>query len=184
MSRAISTVLMKVELVAKIDEMQAKVLAKAQIDHIRLFVASADPDLSLLRTFVTNWFAYTNGGPFLNRNGRPRWLNKFHPVKHAILLEACHLCSLEAAKLMGVTGERGDLIVDHAIPFSELRKLLDAAPKTNAGIVQCLKENLRLGVITTAENKKLDSLKLRSSMPTGRSGARARYEFAGIDMRG
>jgi hypothetical protein len=158
-------------------------LADAQIAHIQLFIRSGDPDLSMLRSFVTNWFAYTNGGPFLNRNGRPRWLNKFHPVKHAILLEACHLCSLEAAKLIGVTGDKGDLVVDHAIPFSELRKLLDAAPKTSAGIAQCLKENLCLGVITTAENKKLDSLNLRSSMPTGRSGARARYEFAGIKMR-
>ncbi|WP_439619366.1 hypothetical protein [Hyphomonas sp.] len=167
---------------AKIDQAQAKVLAEAQIEHIQLFIRSEDPDLSMLRSFVTNWFAYNEGGVFLNRNGRPRWLNKFHPIKHAQLYLGCHFRSVQAARLIGSGGEEGDLVVDHAIPFSHLRKMLDVAPDTRSGIVKCLKENLRLGVITQAENKKLNDRKLRAAMPKGATSVTARYEAAGIKL--
>jgi hypothetical protein len=166
----------------RIEMTGAKVLEKAQIEHILLFLKSEDPDLSLLRSFATNWFAYKNRGPFLNKNGRPKWLNKFHPVKHADLLRACDFRSLKADRLVGKSGKKGDLVVDHAIPFSCLRKLLADAPRTHAGIVKCLEDNLRLGVLTKDENSKLDAMQLRSSMPDGAAGPTARYDVAKIKL--
>ncbi len=168
----------------RIDASQAKTLADAQIKHIQLFISSGDPDLSLLRSFATNWFAYENGTPFVNRNGRAKWLNKFDPVKHQELLNACHFHSVMANKLIGNSGKKGDLVVDHAIPFTCLRDFLENAPRTSAGVTRCLSDNLRLTVLTKSEDNKLNKMGLRSKMPEGQTSVTARYETAGIVLTG
>lgn len=165
-----------------IDRTRAKILAAAQLDHIRLFLESNDPDLSLLRSFATNWFGYVKGQPFVKKTGRVRWLNKLHPVTDAGLLQACHFHSVEASKQIGAYGEKGELVVDHAIPFACLRTRLQEGPHTNDRIQSELEEHLRLSVITRLENKRLNELKLRSALPAGKVHATARYEAAAIPL--
>ncbi len=150
--------------------------------YLQLYLNSGDRDGPTFRGFVDNWFAYHFGGPFLNRNGRPKWFNNPDPVKQREALLNMHFISSEAKRT--IDGKASDrLIKDHSIPIAVLRERLrtlnDHQPET---IEAFLKSNYRLGVLTLAEDKRLTERGLKSSMPSDWNGidTYARYHQVGI----
>ena len=59
-------------------------LSDAYLDHLVIYIKSGDEDKSKLRGFADSWFAYNQGGPFLNRNGKPVWFNRPDPKKNSV----------------------------------------------------------------------------------------------------
>ena len=73
-------------------------LSEAYLSHLVLYIKSGDEDKHTLRLFLDYWFAYSQGGPFLNRNGKPRWFNNPDPKKIG-LGTLCFRCTLYQKKL-------------------------------------------------------------------------------------
>jgi hypothetical protein len=96
-------------------------LEQAYLEHILLYLRSADPNGPMFRTLCDNWFAYHMGGPFLSRGQRPIWFNNPDPQKHQSALRKMHFISTAAEKVLdGKSAER--LVKDHAIPIAVLRR--------------------------------------------------------------
>jgi hypothetical protein len=131
------------------------------------------------RTAVDNWFMYNRGGPFL-KTGKPWFWNK--PRSNDKRLPEMHYHSVEASKLMDSREVlKGKLIVEHAVPISQLHKIIrDNKPESPEDIKKTLISLYRLGVVTYEEDKRLR----KSAMPFGWSpntgNPFARYEAAGI----
>ncbi len=100
----------------------ASPLEQGYLGHI--LIASGLRDYSApFRTFFNNWFAFKEGGLFLNANSRPLWFNNPCPDRHGEALRQFHFVSTGAARaLSGQTAER--LVKDHAIPVAVLRNIL------------------------------------------------------------
>jgi hypothetical protein len=135
------------------------------------------------RTDFDNWFAFREGGPFLNGNSRPHWHNHPCPDKHGVALRRAHFVSHAAARTLGgIARER--LMKDHAIPVAVLRDLLfDRQPDSIEQVRAVLLRHYRFGVITEQEDRLLNAAGLRSRMPEGwtpNDGPFARYEKVGI----
>ena len=155
-------------------------LREAYLKHICIFAQSKDPNAHLLRTLICNWFAYSVGGPWLNSNGRPRWLNTPHPMLDQELLKSCHAHSKTAKRLIGAGGEKGDLKLEHSIPISVLGQHLHRLE--NESIENFLREYYAVAVITADEDKLLNEHGFRRRMPNGEFSAMARYDAGGIEM--
>ena len=56
-------------------------LSDAYLSHLVLYIKSVDEDKHTLHLFLDYWFAYNQGGTFLNINGNPRWFNNPDPQK-------------------------------------------------------------------------------------------------------
>ena len=134
------------------------------------------------RTFIDNWYAYHKRGPFLNRNLKPHWFNKPHPVKHRKALLSMEFVS-QNARVAIESGEAVHLVKDHSIPVVTLREMfLDLELTTTDDIRKFLIEKYCLGVITKSEDQNIDARKLRFKMPENWNGtdAFARYSEVGI----
>jgi hypothetical protein len=135
------------------------------------------------RTFFDNWFAFKEGGPFLNGNSHPHWYNNPCPDKHGEALRRAHFVSLHAARTLGgIASER--LVKDHAIPVAVLRDLLfDEQPNSIEEVRVVLLRYYRFGIITDEEDRTLNAAGLRSRMPADwitELSPFARYERVGI----
>lgn len=150
----------------------------------RILVSVSVRDYSApFRTDFDNWYAFKEGGPFLNGNSRPHWYNNPCPDKHGEALSRAHFVSTAAARtLSGIERER--LMKDHAIPVAVLRDMLfHEQPNSIEEIRAFMLKNYSFGIITDEEDRKLNAAGLRSRMPQGwtaADGQFARYEAVGI----
>lgn len=157
-------------------------LEDSYLKHILIAVEVRDHSAPF-RTFFDNWFAFKEGGPFLNGNSRPHWFNNPCPDKHGQALCRAHFVSQTAARTLGgFTRER--LMRDHAIPVAVLRDMLfEQQPDSINSIRAFLRQHYCFGIITDEEDRKLNAAGLRSCMPDGwttADGPFARYERVGI----
>jgi len=155
---------------------------ESYLKHI-LIAARARDYSAPFRTFFDNWFAFKEGGPFLNGNSRPHWYNNPCPDRHGEALRRAHFVSAAAARtLAGLARER--LMKDHAIPVAVLRDMLfEKQPQTVEEIRAFMLRHYCFGIITEEEDGILNKAGLRSQMPAGWTPADspfARYEALGI----
>lgn len=160
-------------------------LSDAYLSHLILYIKSGDEDKHTLRLFLDYWFAYSQGGPFLNRNGKPRWFNNPDPKKNRVrdALLSMHFISKKAMET--IKGERDDrLIKEHSIPIAEIFNILHLQTDHSRDQIRVsLEKFYRLGVLTKEEDLKLKKKKLNSKMPSGwtmENGVFARYDVIGI----
>ena len=161
---------------------KVNVLEESYLERILVSVAVRDFSAPF-RTDFDNWFAFKEGGPFLNANSRPHWHNNPCPDKHGAALRRAHFVSHAAARtLAGVTRER--VMKDHAIPVSVLRDILfEEQPRTIEEVRSFMLRYYCFGIITEEEDAELNRAGLRSRMPDGwtpKDGPFARYEKVGI----
>lgn len=157
-------------------------LALSTLKHIQIAVEAGDRGAPF-RTFLDNFYAYYAGGPFLNRSGRPHWLNAPCPRRHRDALLHSHFVSVAAMRVLAeLSDER--LVKDHAIPVSVLREmLLQDGCNTLERVQSLMNRFYRIGIITASEDALLTSRGLRSRMPSGwrtSDGPFARFETVGI----
>lgn len=149
-----------------------------------LLIAIREKDHSFpFRTVLDNWFAFREGGPFLNGNSRPHWFNNPCPDKHGQALSRAHFVSTAAARtLCGFARER--LMKDHAVPVAVLRDMLfDGQLQSIDEVRAFLLRHYRFGIITEEQDSSLNRAGLRSRMPDGwtvNDSPFARYEKVGI----
>jgi hypothetical protein len=135
------------------------------------------------RTAVDNWSMYRRGNVFLSR-GKPRFFNK--PKSDDRRLPLMDFVSNGAKILMrSVAATTDQLIVDHAIPISQLHKIIrESKPRCVGDVEAILLRSYRLGVITYEEDRKLRDAGLQSKMPSDWSAETgspyARYHAVGI----
>lgn len=163
-------------------------LENAYLKHI--LIAIEERDFSApFRTFFDNWFAFREGGPFLNGNSRPHWFNRPCPSKYGEALRRAHFISAGALPVLsGLTSKR--LMKDHAIPVAVLRDMLfEKRPNSAEEVRKLLLQYFRFGIITDEEDRRLNGAGLRSRMPNGWSESDdvfARYatvRIAGQNLR-
>lgn len=157
-------------------------LEEAYLKHILIAVEVRDHSAPF-RTFFDNWFAFREGGPFLNRSSRPHWFNNPRPDQHGEALRRAHFVSAGAARTLGgLASDR--LMKDHAVPVSVLRELLfEEQPKSTDQVRAIMLRSYCFGIITEGEDRKLNAIGLRSRMPDGwtpTDSPYARYRAAGI----
>ncbi len=160
--------------------------ADACVEMLSLYLIRDMRSGSLFRTLVDDWFAYSKGEPYLNKNGNPVWFNNPDPTKpkYREALLGMDYISIEAKKRID-GGKRG-LVKDHSIPLKKLEYLLKDLPeqsKSPASVLSFLESHYRLGVLTEDEHKLLKG-KLKSDMPDGWDGRnlQARYKAANIPI--
>lgn len=161
-------------------------LAASYLSHLSIAVSAGDYSAPY-RTFFDNWFAYYAGGPFLNRNGRPKWFNQVDPLKGRVALKAMHYVSSRAQRILEGDAEPEPLIKDHAVPVAVLRDhLLHNHICAEHEIERVLLRHYRLGAITAADDALLSANKLRSciggSALSETYDAIQRYSSAGVLM--
>lgn len=157
-------------------------LEESYLKHIVIATEARDHSAPF-RTFFDNWFAFKEGGPFLNGNSRPHWHNNPCPDRHGEALRRAHFVSASAARTLGgLVRER--LMKDHAIPVAVVRDMLfDEQPNSIEQIRAFMLKNYCIGIITDEEDRTLNAAGLRSRMPPGwtiADGPFARYEAVGI----
>jgi len=160
---------------------------------VRLFV-------TLFRDFVDNWNAFHSAHDHhRTREGRPRWFNNPSALLRRDMLRALDFRSAGAeAILVGAEQDAAlyrrryeardrdtKLVVDHAVPVGcMVAAFFSGAVKiTRDGIRTYLSANYRLGLLSAAEDARLNASGLRSAMPVGWDGGSvfARYAAAGIE---
>lgn len=158
--------------------------AECTIHYIYTYLKARPPTVPM-RTFVDEWFAYHTGGPFLNRSGRPKWLNNPCPIKNKDALLSMHFISEKAEKVIkNGGGER--LIKEHSVPVKVLRSLMeDMDYPTTSDVENFLLQHYRIGVLTTSDDQLLKDADVNSSMPYNwdRVDMFARYSHAGVRGR-
>lgn len=129
-------------------------LENAYLEYLKIYLNTKEENGPLFRTFVDNWFAYSEGSPFLNSRGKPKWFNNPNPVKERDALLAMHFKSKDAMRII-YGKQEGRLMKDHSIPIKILRILICEELGTGPGvskIKQFLKKYYRIGVITKKED--------------------------------
>ena len=149
--------------------------------YLRLDMSSGQ----IFRTLVDDWFAYSKGPPFLNKNDNPIWFNNPDPSKDQCrkALLSMDYISIEANRLIFL-GERG-LVKDHAIPLKKLESLLKELPdqnKNSAGVRIFLEGHYRLGVLTQTEHQQLNG-RLKAEMPEDWDGLDLRARYKAVDIK-
>lgn len=160
-------------------------LEESYCRHILIAIEAGDVGAPF-RTLFDYWFAYRTGGPFLNSNSRPQWLNHPSPDKYGEALRRAHFISSGAARTMAGI-EHNRLMKDHAIPVSTLRNMLfDTRLKSVEQVRAFMERHYRIGVITKAEDDAICAVGLRSCMPEHWSSGDSpfvRYAASGIESQ-
>lgn len=137
----------------------------------------------VFRTLIDDWFAYSNGGHYLNKKGKPVWFNNPDPAKLRDALLGMHYKSIDAKRLID-SGKKG-LVKDHSVPVGKLEQLLKRPEqdKSPDGVRTFLENHYRLGVLTKEQHILLNG-KLKSDMPGGWDGRdlQARYKATNIEI--
>lgn len=157
-------------------------LELSYLQHIQI-AANARDRSAPFRTFFDNWFAFKNGGAFLNSNSRPHWFNNPCPNRHGEALSRAHFVSVEAARTLAGM-ERQRLVKDHAIPVSVLREMLiEQQPSSIDEVDRFMRRFYRFGIISQREDEQIRAKGLNSKMPgdwQADGDPFARYVAAGI----
>ena len=160
-----------------------KMLENSYLEHISIFLKSGNENKHLLRTFIDDWFAYSTGGPFLNKNGKPKWFNKPDPIKDKDALLQMHFISNQAKHVIKNKYDTR-LIKEHSVPVAVIYDILRREANPSSKMVKnILLKYYRLGVLTKIEDEKLSRRGFKSSMPPNWSlddDVFARYNEAGI----
>ncbi len=173
-------------------------LADSYLDHIRIAVEAGDVG-GPFRDFIDNWAAFTNEADHhRTASNRVVWFNNPDAVgRRAMLLSLPFRSTGADAILCYAAAQPGEyrerrkakdkavkLIVDHAVPLDMMkRQLFEAGSDLSRNAVRNhLQRWYHLGLLTDAEDAKLNGLGLRSRMPDSWNGEdlTARYRKAGI----
>jgi len=173
---------------------------RSYLEHILLALGVRDR-AAPYRDFLDNWYAFRVREGHLTKGHRPIWFNNPCAITRGAALRRMHFISEKAdAVLRSAEGASDEyqrmrdeknpacrLMVDHAVPLgvivAHLQEQFDANPAITAHwLEERLIQLYHLGVITSEEDARLNSLGLRSAMPRGWDGAdlQARYKTAGI----
>jgi hypothetical protein len=173
---------------------------RSYLEHILVALRVRDR-AAPYRDFLDNWYAFRVREGHLTKGHRPIWFNNPCAIARGAALRRMHFISKKAdAVLRSAEGAPEEyqrmreeknracrLMVDHAVPLGVIVALLQEQFDENLAMTaDWLEERLiqlyRLGVITSEEDARLNSLGLRSAMPRGWDGAdlQARYKIAGI----
>jgi hypothetical protein len=176
--------------------------ADSYLLHIALAVRVGDNG-HVFRDFLDNWAAFRSGGVHVSSGERPRWLNNPKPwAKVSAAVHEMDWVSRDAAVILARgkaqdqelklsrasddedTRNRFRLIVDHAVPLSALCKRLHSERIATPRKVEAfLLDWFRRGVITYAEDRRLNERGLNKKMPREdwwNDSPFARYREAGI----
>ena len=148
------------------------------LKYLQLYHNAGDENGALFRTLIDNWYGFSKGGPFLNKNDKPKWFNNPNPVNDRAALLAMDFVSFDAYEVME-GNHQDNLVKDHAIPVRILRQKFKELQAPNLiNIRKFLKRYYKLGVITKTEDVLLNQNKLRSNMPDDWDGSSflARYQ--------
>jgi hypothetical protein len=157
--------------------------AQARLNSIVHELKTGEP-LGQLRTHLDEWAAFEIGGELLTRGDRQRWFNNPCPWKHWDRLPRYMDWVTPSAADILKRGEDRDpavrkppsgqpapyrLVVDHAVPIAEIRRLLvaDESLWEASKLRGFLRYHFRRGVLTKNEDNKLRSQGLGSRMPVG-----------------
>ena len=174
-------------------------LADSYLDYIRIAVEVGDAGAPF-RDFIDNWAAFSSEANH-HRTAKDRviWFNNPDAIGRRAMLLSLPFRSTGADAILRYAAEQSDeyrerrkardkavkLIVDHAVPLAVMVGQL-FKPDTDLsreGIRKHLKRWYCLGVLTDAEDVRLNRLGLRSRMPPGWDGndLTARYRKAEIE---
>jgi hypothetical protein len=177
-----------------------KEIERSYLEHILLALRVRDR-AAPYRDFLDNWYAFRVREGHLTQGHRPIWFNNPCAIARGAALRNMHFISANADAVLRHARDAPDeyraareakdsgcrLMVDHSVPLgmivAHLQRQFDAAPNRNADWVeQELVRLYHLGVITSEEDARLNSLGLRSAMPRDWDGVdvEARYKAAGI----
>jgi hypothetical protein len=179
-----------------------KELADSYLDHIRIAVEARDRGAPF-RDFFDNWNAFhSEFDHHRSRSDRPRWFNNPSATKRLAMLESLDFVSEGAAEIIrqsrldpdGYDRRYGSrdvsvrLIVDHSVPIGVMADMLfdpqdgERVKLTRDGIRAHLLRWYRLGLLSHAENSRLNSSGIGSKMPPDwdRTDVFARYRVAEI----
>ena len=173
-------------------------IADSYLEHIRIAVEARDAGAPF-RDFIDNWAAFSSDTNHHRSAGnRPKWFNNPDATRRMAMLKTLRFRSVAADEILslatktpaeyrarvkeGDTGVR--LIVDHAVPIAVIVEHLftQAADLTTDRIRSVLERWYCLGLLTIADNGKLNTGSLGSKMPPEWHGVDvfARYKQAGI----
>lgn len=173
-------------------------LSKSYLAHIRIAVQAGDSGAPF-RTFIDNWAAYSaEDGHHRSKGDRPKWFNNPCAISRRSMLLSLEFRSQGAEAILreslahpehyrsGRQAKKRELklMVDHAVPIAVMvARLFDpGADLSDHGIRAILRKYYLLGLLSGAEDAHLNSMGLRSRMPSGWDGENlmARYQMAGI----
>lgn len=159
---------------------------------ILIYINSEYPNTPLFRTLVDDWHAFETRGPFLSKNGRPKWFNNPNAYKERDALLSMHYRSAEAERIIleaKPNTEHEKLIKDHTVPISILKNIIiKEKPKNAEEISLLLKKFYRIAIITKKEDNILNNRKLKSQMPPNWNwkedapNLKARYDLCEIKI--
>jgi len=172
----------------KLNTMKANLdkLRESYLRYLKIYIELQNPDGKLIRTFLDSWFAYKMKGNFLTKNNIPRWFNKLNTNKLSDAEKDCLLkMNFISKNALEAIYHKSDtyLMKDHSVPVKIIHKLLQSdLSRSEKNIEEFLNKYYRLGVLTKAEDIRLNDIKLKSDMPQDWDGndVFARYKKAGI----
>lgn len=173
-------------------------LADSYLDHIRIAVEAGDAGAPF-RDFVDNWAAFASEADH-HRNTRDRviWFNNPHAIIRRAMLLSLPFRSVGADEILQYAVAHPDeyrerrkakdkavkLIIDHTVPLAVIvGQLFEvSADLSREGIRTHLKRFYCLGLLSDADDAKLNRLGFRSRMPPGWDGQdlTVRYRTARI----
>ena len=173
-------------------------LADSYLEHIRIAV-EADDRGAPFRDFIDNWAAFSaDADHHRSRGGRVVWFNNPDAIARRTMLLSLPFRSAGAEAILQLALERAGkyrelrtskhqsvkLVVDHTVPLAVIVEKLfkERTGRCRERISEHLTRFYSLGLLTGAEDAKLSSLGLRSSMPDNWDGNEqtALYRAAGI----
>lgn len=174
-------------------------LANSYLDHIRVAVEAQDFGAPF-RDFIDNWAAFASAtNHHRTASNKVIWFNNPDALRRGAMLRSLPFRSVTADNVIRLATDQPEtyrqrqlskdptvrLIVDHAVPLAVLvRKLFETDFDLSRNCLKVfLERNYHLGLLTAAEDCRLNQLGLRSTMPANWDGADliARYRNAGID---
>jgi hypothetical protein len=173
-------------------------LADSYLDHIRIAVEAGDTGAPF-RDFVDNWAAFAaEAGHHRRASDRVIWFNNPDAIGRRAMLLSLPFRSAGADAILRYAAEQPNeyrerrkakdkavkLIVDHAVPIRVMvgQLFVAGAELSRDGIRRHLDRLYCLGLLTDAEDVRLNCCRLRSCMPAEWDGndLTARYREAGI----
>jgi hypothetical protein len=173
-------------------------LADSYLDHIRIAVEAGDEG-GPFRDFIDNWAAFdAEANHHRNTRNRVIWFNNPDAIGRRPMLLSLPFRSAGADAILQLAAETpGEyrerqkakdgtirLMVDHAVPLTVMVKRLfqPEADLSREALRKYLRRWYHLGLLTSAEDAKLNGLGLRSQMPKNWNGEDliARYRAADI----
>lgn len=165
-----------------------KMLALVQAERWAIKRGGPSPSLARggdFRSLADDWYGFCRGVPFVKQTGTVRWLNRgdLLELKLRKAIRTFDFLSKAAWELHEERRPDRWLVKDHAIPLICIKRhMIEENLQTILEVEEILFERYRLGLITKAEDAKLNEHHLRQAMPCGREAEPfARYLEVGIE---